>query len=112
MMSAMYSAKDARSVHPAMRPVEVGVVRDDDQHQTRSPVHPSVLGGLRINPKETVLGAVVDTQSDEREHACRGDRVTELVPTLVRPREAIAHAAQSHCTGRDEQKHTADNHRG
>src|SRR5678815_2047881 len=112
MMRAVYAAKDAWSVHPAMRPVEVGVVRDDHQHETRSPVHPSVLGRLGVNPKETVLGPVVDTESDEGENARRNDRVTQLVPTLVRPRQAIAHAAQSHGAGGDEQKHAADNQRG
>src|SRR5678815_1738759 len=94
MMRAMHSAKDARSVHPAMRPVEVGVVRDDHQHETRSPVHPSVLGRLGVNPKETVLGAVVDTESDEGENARRDDGVTQLVPTLVIPRLSLIHISE------------------
>src|SRR5688572_24370820 len=84
MMRPVYPPKDARSMHPAVRPVEVGIVRDDDQHKTSAPIQPSVTCRFRVHVEEAVLRAVVQTEPDKGGDDRGHEGVTHRVPTLVR----------------------------
>ncbi len=70
MMNGMGGLEDGGPVHPAMRPVEPGVVRDQiEQHRNR-PVPERIAMDIRIDPRPAaILPAPGD---DPRRHAVNG----------------------------------------
>ena len=50
VMNTMHPFENARSVHPTVRPIKIGIVQQDREQNTGDEPAPAVLGEVKIHP--------------------------------------------------------------
>ena len=85
VMNTMHPFENARSVHPAVRPIKVGIVQQDREQNTGDEPAPAVLGEVKIHPHPSLARGLQGQGSNEPKDACAGQAVTDFpehVPTI------------------------------